>query len=526
MELAGILDIAMFATLVVALMLGYPVAFTLAGVALLFGLLGLWLGIFQPSYFAALPQRVFGTMNNATLTAVPLFVLMGVILERSKIAEDLLSTMGDLFGRLRGGLLYSTTLVGALLAASTGVVGATVVTMGLLALPAMLQRGYDVRIATGSIAAAGTLGQIIPPSIVLILLGDVISNANQRASLQTGGASGAEAVSVGDLFAGALIPGLVLVGLFLIYQALVAWLRPSAAPVGEGAYPKASRVLAALVAPLVLILAVLGSILAGIATPTEGAAVGAAGAALLAGYRIERDAGRARGPLARLVLVAGAALAGLVLLRLTVDMPAIAGQPGAGAMALTGLAGLLAITGFAGALGGLWALRRAQGLAPALRSTADITAMVFVILIGAALFTLVFRGLGGDEWVASMLEAVPGGLTGALLFTFAVMFILGFFLDFIEICFVVVPLVAVPLIVMGADPVWLGVMMALVLQTSFLTPPFGFALFYLRGVAPPQVATLDIYRGVLPFIGLQLLAVAIVWFAPSLATWLPGLLYR
>jgi len=525
MDLHGILDIAMFLALIGALMLGYPVAFTLAGVALVFGLLGMALGIFEPSYFAAFPQRVFGTMGNATLTAVPLFVLMGVILERSRIAEDLLTTMGDLFGRLRGGLLFSTTLVGALLAASTGVVGATVVTMGLLALPAMMQRGYDVRIAAGSIAASGTLGQIIPPSIVLILLGDVLGNANQRAQLELGRAT-TEAVSVGDLFAGALLPGLLLVALYLAYQALVAWLRPAAAPASQGDYPTLARVVQALVAPLLLILAVLGSILAGIATATEGAAVGAAGAALLAGHRLEGDAGRAQGVLSRLVLAGGAGLALLVALRLVVDTPALIGQPGVVAWLAGAVAIVLALLAGAGVIAGLWALHRARAMAPALQSTANITAMVFTILIGAALFTLVFRGLGGDEWVASMLEAVPGGLTGALFFTFAVMFVLGFFLDFIEICFVVVPLVAVPLIVMGADPVWLGVMIAMVLQTSFLTPPFGFALFYLRGVAPPEVTTLDIYKGVVPFIALQLVAVAIIWLAPGIATWLPGLLYR
>lgn len=525
MDIHGILDIAMFLALIAALMMGYPVAFTLAGVALAFGLLGMALGIFEPSYFAAFPQRVFGTMGNATLTAVPLFVLMGVILERSRIAEDLLTTMGDLFGRLRGGLLFSTTLVGALLAASTGVVGATVVTMGLLALPAMIQRGYDLRIATGSIAASGTLGQIIPPSIVLILLGDVIANANQRAQLEMGKPT-SSSVSVGDLFAGALLPGLLLVALYLAYQAYVAWSRPEAAPAGQGEYPKLDRLIQALVAPLLLILAVLGSILAGIATATEGAAVGAAGAALLAGHRLERDAGRGRGALSRLVLVGGASLALLVALRMVVDTPALMGQPGAVAQ-MAGLAAIvLALLSGAGVLGGLWALHRAGAMAPALTSTTSITAMVFTILIGAALFTLVFRGLGGDDWVASMLEAVPGGLTGALFFTFTVMFVLGFFLDFIEICFVVVPLVATPLIIMGADPVWLGVMMALVLQTSFLTPPFGFALFYLRGVSPPQVTTWHIYQGVVPFILLQLLAVAIVWLAPTIATWLPGLLYR
>jgi len=525
MDIHGILDIAMFIALICALMLGYPVAFTLAGVALVFGLIGLALGIFQPAYFAAFPQRVFGTMGNATLTAVPLFILMGVILERSRIAEDLLTTLGDLFGRLRGGLLFSTTLVGALLAASTGVVGATVVTMGLLALPAMVKRGYDMRIATGSIAASGTLGQIIPPSIVLILLGDILGNANQRAQLEMGRTT-AEAISVGDLFAGALLPGLLLVALYLAYQALVAWLRPNAAPAGQSAYPRIEQIVQALLAPLLLILAVLGSILAGIATATEGAAVGAAGAALLAGYRLERDAGRGRGPVSRLVLGGGAALALLVALRLFVNTPALLGQPGAGAWLASGLAVILAAIVSIGVLAGFWALHRAKGLKPALQSTSSITAMVFTILIGAALFTLVFRGLGGDDWVASMLAAVPGGLNGALFFTFVAVFLLGFFLDFIEICFVVVPLVAVPLIVMGADPVWLGVMLAMVLQTSFLTPPFGFALFYLRGVTPAQVTTIMIYRGVIPFVTLQLLALLIIFLVPALATWLPGLLYR
>jgi len=525
MDIHGILDIAMFLALIIALMMGYPVAFTLAGVALLFGLLGMAVGVFQPSYFAAFPQRVFGTMGNATLTAVPLFVLMGVILERSRIAEDLLTTMGDLFGRFRGGLLYSTTLVGALLAASTGVVGATVVTMGLLALPAMLARGYDPKIATGSIAAAGTLGQIIPPSIVLILLGDVIGNANQRAQLEMG-KPGAEAVSVGDLFAGAIIPGLVLVALYLIYQIFIAWSQPKAAPAGGGDYPKLGRVVQALLAPLMLILAVLGSIMAGIATATEGAAVGAAGAALLAGYRIERDAGRPNGVLTRIILAGAAALALLVAFRIFIDIPNVTAQANTQGVATLIVTIALSILAGVGVLGGLYSLHGAKGLLPSLRSTAEINAMVFTILIGAALFTLVFRGLGGDDWVASMLEAVPGGLTGALLFTFGIMFLLGFFLDFIEICFVVVPLVAVPLIVMGADPVWLAVMMALVLQTSFLTPPFGFALFYLRGVASPNVRTLDIYRGVVPFIMLQLLAVAFIWFIPGLATWLPNLLYR
>ncbi|MBY0565176.1 MAG: TRAP transporter large permease subunit [Hyphomonadaceae bacterium] len=515
----------MFATLIGAILCGYPVAFTLAGVALVYAVIGMSLGVFSPAYLAAFPQRIFGSMTNATLTAVPLFILMGVILERSKIAEDLLSTMGDLFGRARGGLLYATTLVGALLAASTGVVGATVVTMGLLALPVMLRRGYSKSLAAGSIAAAGTLGQIIPPSVVLILLGDVIGTANQKAQLQMGVAS-PTVVSVGDLFAGALIPGLLLVGLYLIYQALTAWLNPSAAPAGEAGVPGWDRVLRALAAPIILIVAVLGSILFGIATPTEGAAVGAAGAAFLAALRMEWDSGRGAQWPARLALAGAGALALLAALRLSVNLPVMFGGDGALALIVTILGAGLAILAAAGLACAFWILARAQHLRPALRSTVDITAMVFVILIGAALFTLVFRGLGGDEWVASMLEGVPGGLTGAMIAVMLVMFVLGFFLDFIEICFVVVPLVAVPLIMMGADPLWLGVMMAVNLQTSFLTPPFGFALFYLRGVAPPQVRTIDIYKGAVPFIGLQILALILVALFPALATWLPGVLYR
>jgi TRAP-type mannitol/chloroaromatic compound transport system permease large subunit len=524
-DIHSLLDILMFATLIGAILCGYHVAFTLAGVALVFAAIGLSLDVFSIAYLAAFPQRIFGLMTNATLTAVPLFILMGVILERSKIAEDLLSTMGDLFGRARGGLLYATAIVGALLAASTGVVGATVVTMGLLALPVMLRRGYSKSLAAGSIAAAGTLGQIIPPSVALILLGDVIGTANQEAQLQMGAAS-PTVVSVGDLFAGALIPGLLLVGLYLIYQALVAWLNPSAAPAGEAGVPSWSRVAKALAAPLILIVAVLGSILFGVATPTEGAAVGAAGAAFLAALRLESDAGRDRGWAARLALAGAGALALLAALRLAVNLPALVGGDSLFGLAVTVIGASLALLAALGLACAFWIMARFSHLRPALRSTVDITAMVFLILIGAALFTLVFRGLGGDDWVASMLQDVPGGLTGAMIAVMLVMFVLGFFLDFIEICFVVVPLVAVPLIMMGADPLWLGVMMAINLQTSFLTPPFGFALFYLRGVAPPEVRTIDIYKGVIPFIGLQVIALVLVAAFPTLATWLPGLLYR
>ena len=385
------------------------------------------------------------------------------MLERSRVADDLLETMSALFGRLRGGLGYSVTLVGMLLAASTGIVGATVVTMGLLSLPTMLRRGYDTRIAAGTICASGTLGQIIPPSIVLVLLGDVLSSAYQQAQLDMGIYS-PDTVSVGDLFTGALLPGLLLVGMYLAYLAAVATLRPqmmpavtetdSAAHDGAGLLQRVIRVL---LPPLLLIIAVLGSILAGIATPTEAASVGAMGAMLLA-------VARGRFSLAILVEV--------------------------------------------------------------MRSTTRVTCMVFMILVGAGVFSLVFRGFGGDEVVAELLHSLPGGTLGAMLAVMLLMFLLGFVLDFIEITFVVVPIVGPILLSMGLDPVWLGIMIAINLQTSFLTPPFGFALFYLRGVAPAEVTTGQIYRGVMPFIGLQLAMLLVLSFWPQLATWLPGVIYK
>jgi tripartite ATP-independent transporter DctM subunit len=453
----------LFLTVCIVLMAGYPVAFSLAGTALAFALLGQLDGSFDPAFLAALPNRLYGIMTNITLIAVPLFVFMGVMLERSRVADDLLETMSALFGRLRGGLGYSVTLVGMLLAASTGIVGATVVTMGLLSLPTMLRRGYDPRIATGTICASGTLGQIIPPSIVLVLLGDVLSSAYQQAQLDMGIYS-PDTVSVGDLFTGALLPGLLLVGMYLAYLAAVATLRPqmmpaitdtdSAAHDGAGLLQRVIRVL---LPPLLLIIAVLGSILAGIATPTEAASVGAMGAMLLA-------VARGRFSLAILVEV--------------------------------------------------------------MRSTTRVTCMVFMILVGAGVFSLVFRGFGGDEVVAELLHSLPGGALGAMLAVMLLMFLLGFVLDFIEITFVVVPIVGPILLSMGLDPVWLGIMIAINLQTSFLTPPFGFALFYLRGVAPAEVTTGQIYRGVMPFIGLQLAMLLVLSFWPQLATWLPGVIYK
>lgn len=453
------LALVLFACVIVVLMSGFPVAFALGGTSLLFALIGIAAGIFDATYLGSIPNRLFGIMNNETLIAVPLFVFMGVTLERSRIAEDLLATLSGLFGRRSGGLGISVTLVGMLLAASTGIVGATVVTMGLLSLPTMLQRGYSPAIATGTICASGTLGQIIPPSIVLVLLGDVLSSSYQQAQLAQG-IFNPKTVSVGDLFAGALLPGLALVLLYLAWLGLVAILRPQSMP-GQTEAEASERVgvgalLKAMVAPLLLIFAVLGSILSGIATPTEAAGVGAGGALILAGLRRQ----------------------------LSFDQ-----------------------------------------LRDIMRSTTRVTSMVFMILIGASIFALVFRGYNGDEAVRSLLTGLPGGMIGAFIVVMLVMFVLGFVLDFIEITFVVVPIVAPILMAMGMDPVWLGIMIAINLQTSFLTPPFGFALFYLRGVAPASVATSDIYRGVIPFIVIQLVMLGILALFPALATWLPSVIY-
>jgi tripartite ATP-independent transporter DctM subunit len=521
------LDVLMIVSLCVLILAGYPVAFSLAGTALIFALLGLTFGVFDPGFIRPLPQRIYGAVTNTTLIAVPMFVLMGVILEKSRIAEELLDEMAKLFGALRGGLGISVMIVGALLAASTGIVGATVVTMGLLSLPTMLKRGYDPAFACGSIAAAGTLGQIIPPSIVLILLGDVISNSYQKAQLEMGVAS-PEAISVGDLFAGALFPGLMLVGLYIAYQILVAIFDGRKTP----AIPAADlgdrkKVLGAamrtLPAPLLLIIAVLGSILAGVATPTEAASVGAIGALLIAGSRLAPKTGLLAGRPA--VFAAAAGIVGLLALTAFVDLRVgrAAASQGDQFGILIAIA-LCAVIPWGVVASGVQ-LAREKSLRPIADQTARITAMVFTILIGAALFSLVFRGLGGEETIHRALAALPGGVVGAMIGVMAVMFILGFFLDFIEITLVVVPLVAPALLKMGVDPVWLGVMIAVNLQTSFLTPPFGFALFYLRGVAPPSITTMDIYRGVVPFIMIQILALVILAFAPGLATWLPAQLY-
>ncbi len=515
------LALAMFGGTCAFLLAGYPVAFTLAGSALLFAGVGNFLGVFDFSLLGALVPQIFGRMTNQVLIAVPLFVFMGVMLERSKVAEDLLETMGRMFGRLNGGLGISVTIVGALLAASTGIVGATVVTMGLLSLPVMLKRGYDPKLATGAICAAGTLGQIIPPSIVLVLLGEVLSSSYQQAQLKRGNFS-PDTVSVGDLFAGALIPGLMLVGFYLAYQIVMAWLRPETSPAiapEEGVPEPGWRAMAkVMVPPVALIVAVLGSILAGIATPTEAAAVGAAGSGLLAARRLDPAARRG-------VYAAVVAMLGLLILTSFMDLRL--GRDGVSPVQQVGIlvAAALSLVLAWGLSVSFLRLHRAAVLAEVMRATLSITAMVFVILIGAALFSLVFRGFGGDDLVHGFLQNLPGGIIGATIVVMAVMFVLGFFLDFIEIIYVVVPIVAPPLLLMGLDPVWLGIMFAVNLQTSFLTPPFGFALFYLRGVAPASVSTMDIYRGIVPFVLIQIGALIVLALFPKLALWLPKLLY-
>lgn len=523
-----LLPFLMFFAAFVALLRGYPVAFTLAGVALVFAVIGMAIGEFDPIHFRAFPQRIYGNlmeMDRSILVAVPLFVFMGVMLEKSKIAEELLEAMGALFGTMRGGLGISVVIVGGLLAASTGIVGATVVTMGLLSLPTMLKRGYDPALATGTIAASGTLGQIIPPSIVLVLLGDQISNAYQEAQ-RSQGIFSPDIVSVGDLFAGALVPGILLVGLYIGYQIVMAIFKPESAPAAPaGSQVSIGQLLHALVPPLALITGVLGSILTGLATPTEAAGVGAVGATFIAGAR---NAGSKTNPrLGQLVSYLGlAALLGLIALVVIANIGAerrlYVTDLGMAGGVLTGA--LVAIT-ILGAGWSLVRLKRSGVLDDVMSSTGLISAMVFVILIGASLFSLIFRELGGDDTVAAALQAVPGGVFGAVAVVMLVMFILGFFLDFIEITFVVVPIVAPILLMMGVDPVWLGVMMAMNLQTSFLTPPFGFALFYLRGVAPKTVKTTDIYRGAIPFVIIQILAIIAVAVFPWLATGLPEWLY-
>jgi tripartite ATP-independent transporter DctM subunit len=437
-----LLGALMFAGMIAFLFFGFPVAFSLIFTGLFFGLAGSWIGVLPATFFDLLPLRIWGTMTNFTLLAVPLFVFMGVALEKSGLAEELLETMALVFGKLRGGIAISVVIVGAILAASTGIVGASVITMGLVSLPTMLRRAYDKELICGTICASGTLGQIIPPSVILILLGDIMG------------------VPVGDLYIGAVVPGLVLVALYVIYIVILARWKPELAPpipTGElEAFRSEAvkRVAVALAPALVLIVAVLGSIFAGVASPTEGASVGAAGGLLLT----------------------------VAKRRFSMAM-----------------------------------------LRDVMRATTRITSLAFIILVGANMFGLVFRGLNGDHLIQDFLKGLPFGAYGVLALVMAVIFFLGFFIDFFEICFIHVPILT-PILVthFGFDPVWLGILIGINLQTSFLTPPFGFALFYLRGVAPAEISTGDIYRGVVPFVMLQVIGLAVVITFPALVFWFIG----
>ena len=453
-----ILAIVMFVTTLGLLLFGFPVAFTLAGTALMFGFLGDALEIFNFRMLGFFPQRIFGTMINEPLVAVPLFIFMGIMLEKTKIAAGLLQSIGELFGSTKGGLGIGVVIVGMLLAASTGIVGATVVTMGMLSLPSMMKAGYDQKIATGTICAAGTLGQIIPPSIVLVLLATILQGANEEAAMLVGNLA-PDPVTAIDLFAGAILPGLMLVVLFVIFIFFYARFNPLSCPPVETSRSRAEIYIEAaksVIPPITLIILVLGSILFGIATPTESASVGAVGAAVIALLKGELNFKNVKET----------------------------------------------------ALG-----------------TVKLSSFVFVILIGASMFSLVFRGFGGDEMIEHFLGNLPGGLYAALILVMIVIFLLGFFLDYIEIIFVIVPLVGPILIANGADPLWLGILISLNLQTSFLTPPFGFSLFFLRGVAPNSIQTKNMYKGVIPFIGIQVLAIFIVGFYPEIATWLPNKMF-
>lgn len=452
-----LIPLVMFGVICVVLLAGFPVAFSLAGTALIFSGIGIMTNTFDGSLLGTIPNRLYGDMTNMTLVAVPLFIFMGVLLEKSNLAQDLLGNMADLMGGFKGSLAISVIFVGALIAASTGIVGATVIAMGLISLPIMLQRNYDQSLAAGTICATGTLGQIIPPSIALVILGDVLSASYQQSQLSIGNFS-ARTVSVGDLFMGAVVPGLILVIAYAAYVIIRAHISPSLAPAQEVKAVKNRKkiIFTTLLPPFVLIASVLGSILAGIATPSEAAGVGAFG--------------------------------GLIL---TLSKSSLT----------------------------------KKNLTEAVETTTEITAMVFMILLGSSIFSLVFRGFGGDDLISSVFTSLPGGVFSAVLLVMVIIFLLGFILDFIQITLVVVPIVGPALLSLGVDPIWLGIMIAINLQTSFLTPPFGFALFYLRGVAPDNLPTEAIYRGVVPFILIQLAVLICLAIFPGLVTTLPNAIY-
>jgi len=517
-----ILSVALFFGLIAALMLGYPIAFTLPGAALIFALIGWAFGSFDLSYFNALPLRYWGVNTNEVLVAIPLFVVMGVMLERSRLAELLLVTMGELFGSLRGGLGISTVIVSTLLAASTGIVGATVVTMGLISLPAMLNAGYNKRLASGLICSSGTLCQIIPPSTILVVLAVILQSALSQAQMAKGNFAPAT-LSVGDLFAGAFFPGLVLAGLYIAWIVLNAVFRPHNAPAlkltTEQRQGLGRRVVIALLPPFMLIAAVLGSIISGIATPTESASVGAIGAVLLTLIKLLSEHFARRLPVD--AIQRGLFFFWIAFFALTVLLAWFTGGFGILTLALVSLIG-----GITTAVA-IPELRRTffSMVDEVARSSLVITTMVFVIFMGASVFSVVFTRLGGEALVHDFLSSMTGGPTGALLIVMLVMFVLGCFLDPFEIIFVVVPIVGPVLLKMDVDPIWLAVLIGVNLQTSYLTPPFGFSLFFLKGVAPPSVTTADIYLGIVPYVVIQILCLGIIWGYPSLSTWLPKVIY-
>jgi TRAP-type mannitol/chloroaromatic compound transport system permease large subunit len=517
------LPIALLLSAFLALLLGYPVAFTLAGVAFVFALIGVVAGTFDVTYLSSLPLRFWGSLTNDILVAVPLFVFMGVLLERSRVAESLLSTMAEAFGSLRGGLGYSTILVGVLLSASTGIMGATVVTMGLISLPAMLKAGYDRPLATGLICASGSLAQIIPPSTVLVFLAVILQSSYSQAQMSLGNFA-PETLSVGDLFAGAFIPGILLAFLYLSWVALVAFFQPSKAPglfvpedQREGLW---QRIVVSLLPAVLLIFAVLGSIIAGVATPTEAASVGALGAMILASIRMISDHFETR-------------LGKVVVTKFVFRFWIVFGSFLIIAGLTLGAIGVLNLALFAFLFGvgtTLFVRSSRESFLSAIRETSRstllITSMIFVLFLGASIFSLVFSRLGGEDLVLNFLASMPGGLVGATIFVLFVVFLLGCFLDPFEIIFIVMPIAGAALLKMGADPVWLAIMVGIMLQTSYLTPPFGFALFFLKGVAPPEVRTIEIYRGIVPFVVIQLMVVCLVFLLPELATWLPDQIYQ
>lgn len=521
--LGEVLAASMLLAVTGALFLGFPVAFTLAGVAILFALLGQQLGVFDPSYFAATPSRLFGILTNETLIAVPFFILMGMILERSGVAAELMTNMGRLLARLRGGLGVAIVLVGALLAACTGVVGATIATIALITLPTLIQAGYDKRLISGMICASGTLGTIIPPSVVLVFLSVLLEASYTEAQMALGNYA-PRPLSVGDLFVGAMLPGLLLALLYILYVIAVGLLRPGACPpiaprAAERDPLLAARLAIAIIPALFLIIGVLGSILAGLATPTESASVGAVGALLL--MAVKMAFGHSADPEAEAPPEAVRAMLRFWLGALIAFALAIALYGAFGALTL--------VTALAVVAGAVAAWRRGRRFfalaAAAVESAAKLTAMVFMIFFGATLFSLVFSRLGGDELVRETLTGLPGGATTALLAVMAVVFVLGFFLDTFEIIFLVVPITAPTLFAMEIDPIWLAILLAVNLQTSFITPPFGFSLFYFKSVAAQHIPTATIYRGVAPIVLIQLLCLGLLWIFPALATGLPRLIF-